>query len=539
MESIWNTKRLMRYIMLLLMLIGLWGCGKKDALPEDTLEKIPVSYQKGVAMFTESYSKKSYNISKDFGTQATANHITYYFASDITQEEVEAFAEQTNVFIQKMEAFGQITGRKYKIYVCSEEYTATIDGDILYTSYDKLGKVEHVTNIAQLIFGNKVNYGLLQGYSRTLARESGYPVKDGTLKDAFKVRAICPEYLDLNYACFLPKYVDAPNIQKLEVIGEHYFIYLKEHDRTDIFTDYSNEKHREYFNEFLKANGEKEYDNADLDGISVFTYGNEVEVAWEDGNAVYYVEKDFVVNNIAWCFEEDMLNSGYRNLRKLMVDYEKQTDFVKEKLLALGCKDRLGDVRFTMNDDAYYAGYGGMTWWYFAQSMGSDVMHIFDASTLQHEYVHYLLGFTNTEEWVQECICRYYTYYPERKDINYDVQSEEEIYHYYRDWDIMQAIDAHLGHEVDFTSREDYVFYTHAYVAANGLFADGVVKYSAELSGNEEKQSFAFYLADLVGEERAMASLMNNTPMDTYGKTWDELLTDWENYLRTEFAWAC
>ena len=55
--------------------------------------------------------------------------------------------------------------------------------------------------------------------------------------------------------------------------------------------------------------------------------------------------------------------------------------------------------------------------------------------------------------------------------------------------------------------------------------------------GGYSKYSFMCWLMAQAGQEATIDAIMNNTPVDTFGRTWDQLRADWEAQLRAEYDW--
>ena len=533
-----NRMKIKKYIKktgllcILLMLVTIVSaCGRSN-------EQEEIIYSKGIVSFTETYGGAVYNSSKELGTCASVGDVNYHFAAEISETRIEDYIRLTGQIMEIMQAdaatFGgkssdEDTESKYEIYVCNVAYTPTVEDNCLYVSIFDMGKPEHFSAVAQLIFGRHVNYGLLYGYAVNVAQELNYKFTTGDLEEALSLRESNPSYLDMNYPCFMNSYVGNIGLEKIKTIAVNYYKYLEDEGKTDILTAYTNKKQREYFNGFLTDNKKEPYDNSDMDNIYVYTSGNALRFIWEDPNATYHLEKEFVVNTIMDCFEVDMYNSGYNNLRELMVMYETQTIFVKEKMLPYGVKERRANIYFNI-DEVHAAGHGGVCWSYALDSY-EDTIHVYNAISVPHEYIHFLIDFSTNPAWMQECVTRYYTYYPENYENSYHMQDARH-YDYWGRAKEDAIIVQRLGHEIDWTSRADYEYYIHALTSLHSNYrslTDGA-------TGNEEKQSFTFFLIDKVGEKEAIQALISGDAESTFGQSWDELIEEWIGWIRTKFV---
>lgn len=521
-------------LLVALAMILLTACG-------DGEEKLQVSYQKGTVAFKEVYGVESYNNSKESGTVATAEHITYYFAADLNDVQIKEYVKNTNKLILQLEKEAKIDDREYDIYVCNVDYETTVDGNTLYVSYSDLGSLEYVRSIAQLIYGNEVNYGLLYGYAASFAKDYGFAVKTDGLAEALQLRETNPEYLDMNYACFNDHYVEPENIEKLQVIAVNYYSYLEKNKKTDLVKNFSDEKHREYFNEFLAANGVEAYDNSDMDGVCVYSGGNAAEFIWSDNVATYYVEKGVEASFLHMCFERDgekrdMLNSSYADLRQLMLDYQEQIRFVNEKLKVYEEIEVTSPVIvFTERGDYSEGAVGNVD-----TSDGSIQVYML-ANVQQMYLIDLIYQVKDTEAWLLSSMTTYYINYPGNTEASY-IQKNGAMYvdkvkadpsYDGETYELICSLEEYLGHELELSEKADSVAYHDALTLYYGIDSR-----PQDNTNSMIKASFVFYLVDLVGEENAMKAMLTNDAEGTFGKSWEELQDEWEDYIRTEFDWV-
>ncbi len=520
-----KIKRITVILMMIFMMTLAIGCDSTEA----------VSYQKGVVSFSGPYGTEMFNNTKEQGTYATTEKVTYYFSSDLSKKQMSEYVEQTEKVIAEMETFGEVSDREYKIYVSNVNYITAVEENTLYTTYLDFGKIEHIQGIAQLIFGNETNYGLLYGYAASFAKEYGFDEVTGGLSEALNLRETNPEYLDLNYACFMLHYVDKEDIESLKIIAANYYKYLDEHGKTDVVKDYSDAKQREYFNEFLVANGVEAYDNSDIDGISVYSGGNAVRLIWENQYSKFYLEKDFTPNRVEECFEEDMLNSGYHNLRKIMVDYKRQAEWVVKELSTYGFEVYQGNVVFTSHSQEYKQMSGGICRWELGSKTPEDgSIELYAYRSYAHEYVHLLTGPRSVSLWLDEALANYYSYLERDTELNYQYADEKAAYDKGLLDSTKQVLEAHIGRSLELQEEEDWLFYLKA---CNVMF-DRFDRVTATLGGGSQKFLFVTYLTELVDEEDAIKALISGDAESTFGKSWEELQSDWKAKSLEEFSWA-
>ena len=160
----------LKIITIIVMAIALIMLAAGCSSPEE------VSYQRGVVAFSGPYGIEMYNNSKEPGICAATEKATYHFSVDLSQKQVSEYVEQTEQIIAEMEDFGEVSNGTYEIYVTNVDYITAVEGNTLYTTYSDFGKLEHIQGIAQLIFGNETNYGLLYGYAASFGKEYGFDV---------------------------------------------------------------------------------------------------------------------------------------------------------------------------------------------------------------------------------------------------------------------------------------------------------------------------------------------------------------------------
>lgn len=512
-------------IFIMLMIIILTGCSNSDDLE--------ISYTKGVVSFCEYDNSNWYNNSKELGTCAVAEHVTYYFAAELEQEKLEPYIRQTNAIIEMIEADAGIEGEKYEIYVCNVEYVPTIEEKILYTSYQDFESLDYVTGITQLVIGNHINYGLIYGYSASIADDLGYDVSRMDLEEAFAVRQEHPQYLDLNYACFLEHFVAAEDIEKLKEIAASYYEYLETEKCTDILFDYTSEKHRNAFNDFLQMNGENDYHNPEMDALTFRSGGNSLTVVWENPYSVFHMEKDFMVKVLRPYEKADMLNSGYENFRKLALIYTEEGNWISEKALPYELEIVKVDTFFTK--DEYYR---NLTH-YGIYDYTHNQIRVYRYDSYLHEYVHALFMGNKRGNWQQECIAYYFgTHYENPTEYEISLRNaEDEFLKENPEWNpvstaFIQNVERKIGHAIDYSVQEDFMYKSNALAVFRRKLDD-----LKEELGGREKLAFTQYLVSIYGEENTINALMKDDANTYLGKDWDSLIEQWKEYLDKEFSW--
>ena len=527
-------KSVLKTLCILSLLLLCCGCGNR----------METTY--APASFEEPYGDV-YNEEQELGICVEQGKGTYYFPATISEDAAEAYVEEMAQLIKQVEKVAGKRKEPFSVYVCEEAYRARVEGDTLYCSYETYQTAEQAVGVAWLLVGNKANYGLVYGLGMDVAAAMGYETEPvGELADALSLCDTAPEYLDLNYACFSEYYADEETMERVKTIAVSFYQYIKERKKTKVVKNYSDELLREYRNTFLTENGKPEYDNSDMDGIAVYGGGNALRLIWEDIGAKYHIDNEFQENYLSVSFsniqkrlfiEEDLLNSGYANLREIMVNYPKYIQFVREKLVPYGrMPDRVVSVRFTCETDEYKKGMGG-TYYY-----KTDEICIYSMGAFQHEYVHSMLLDRHEEIslWLNECIANYFGSYIEQEN-NYEMRFDEvstkalssDNPEEKERYDLERAIEQQLGHEVDWSSREDYVYQANAYIEYYDLYDQIMTAY-----GPAAKFSFMDFLVNKAGEQATIQAILDNKPKDAFGTYWMELVEEWENGIREDFQWV-
>lgn len=513
-------------IFTLLMIMFLTGCSNSDDLE--------ITYTKGTVSFCEYNNRNWNNNSKELGTCATAENVTYYFAVELEEEKLDDYVKQTNAIIEKIEDAAGIKGENYEIYVCNVEYVPTTEENILYTSYLDFESLDYVVGVTQLVLGNHINYGLLYGYSASIAEGLEYEVPRMDLKEAFAVRQGHPQYLDLNYACFLEHFVSIEDIEKLEEIAVSYYEYLETEKCTDVLFEYTSKKHRDAFNDFLRVNGEDDYNNPEMDVLTFRSGGNSLTVVWENPYSVFYMEKDFTVKALRPYEKEDMLNSGYENFRKLALIYTEEGNWISEKILPYELEIVKADTFFTK--DEYYR---NLTH-YGIYDYTHNQIRVYRYDSYLHEYVHALFMGNKRGNWQQECIAYYFGTHHENPT-EYEIflrNAEDEFLKENPEWNpvstaFIQNVERKIGHAIDYSVQEDFMYKSNAFA----VFRNKLDDLKEELGGRE-KLAFTQYLVSIYEEENTINALMKDDANTYLGKDWDSLIEQWKEYLDKEFSWV-
>ncbi len=477
--------------------------------------------------FSEQYGDY-YDRKRSFTT--CYNGITYHF--DVAIEE----DERIDIILQ-CDTLAGILLENYPNYVpnmtlCFRpgDYPARFLNNTLFIGLDHLDTQDFAVGMAGAAFGNQVAYGLIYAQGTRLAETAGFPVVENpaTLADALTVTATQPAYLDLSYPCFLEEYADADTLAAVRVLAMHFYDYLEKRQQLDLLTDYSDSRYCEHLSQFLVENGQAPYDNADLEGTIFYFGGPKIRLVWETADACFYLEDAFktqydVLN------QSDRMNADYPTLRKTIVDYHEQIDFIESKL---GKFETDSSHRVNV---LFAAGHATDRYSMANYSSSENLILMFCSEPLLHEYGHYLLRDTGIDSWLNEVICYYYGYIPVNEEISYLWRSEVDIMESATgvEASFIQQLKYHLNEELDWTNPAHFTYMFTGYLA---LYDNYSVLINPD-AGAEAKVSFLDYLIDIAGEEAAIAAIVAQEPEAAFGKDWEGLMADWSQEVRREYKW--
>ena len=169
--------------------------------------------------------------------------------------------------------------------------------------------------------------------------------------------------------------------------------------------------------------------------------------------------------------------------------------------------------------------------------MMDGYIRLYSTSAYAHEYVHYVtrdymssILELSESRWRGEAMANFCSMRPGVGDgVAY-----AEIFETRNAYDLsliryIEMVEDHLGRPIDVN---DLVYLVHASMIAGDMFS------SIDGSGTFAPTSFSNYLADLVGEEKALEALYYDKPIDIFGKNWDILKAEWKAWLESEFSWV-
>ncbi len=534
-----KTIRYLTKLLVVAMLLFAVGCSAGSQQNTDTENTPPlqVDTREVLVSISEPYGM-SYQ--DKGGMETTMGELTIQFTSDITQEEIDsAVAEITRVMALVEEQFGAVNA-PCGMRIRKGDYTPWSNDRVLYIGYDNLQTQAFPVALGQMLFGHEVNYGTYYGFGTVLAQELGYPTEEisVTVEQALTLCESSPYHLDMNYACFVPNYADDETLHKVKALAIDFYQSLTQEERQELLTNYSGELYRAYLNKYLADHGQKPYDNADLDGISFYPSGSQMRLVWEDPYAVFYLHKDYTVRY--GVYDEikgvgDYLNSGYENFRYLVATYRLQAEEMERIAGYLETEDTEQKVDVLFIRDGTGEMEGGATY-----SFLDNLIRMYSHDPYAHEYIHYLTRDAVLDIWLKELFAGYFTERAGDLRIYWNMEGNRHTFDTADPTQpggakrirFMEAVAVGLGHPFCWEDSADLRYMNDAFVAN----FDQIRKVKSR-EGLAAHTSFANYIVDLVGEEKALWAVYYDTPVETFGKSWDQLISDWSEYLVTTYAW--
>lgn len=533
------NKRYTILVIVVLMLAALIaGC-----TTENTVNSTSNSNSKTSIVWQENYQvsfREPYPYSDQHstltGTATQVQGAQYFFDTGISETDREKALHAIESIIAVIKDLAGESGNSCQVYISNDSYPARAYKNQVYIGLETLDTQDSIIGIIQMLYGYQINYGLAYALSCDVADQMGISYEEPSiaLADALSFVTEEPAYLDLNYACFSPFYADEAQLGNIKSLACHFYDFLCQADKLDIFSQYTDEKYCSYLNQFLSQYSALEYDNSGLADTIFFNGGTKTQMAWKNHVAEFYIEKGYTVTYYDEMFTEDMVNTGYPNLRKIVVDYIAQADYMQTVLQDFEVQTKditvlfIKDSANSMKAAAIY-----MTW--------LNEIRMFSAGAFMHEYTHYL-----TEEWVYSWKCEvlpvYYGNYPVNEQITYmwyedmlkrtslDPNDPEEA----EDYAFVQAVYASLDHEFNWTNMDDFQYLLDAYLVKR----DWLHRITDPYGGVSTKSSFFHYLCKTYDENTAISAFAFDDPETYLGMSWEEAIACWQVDVRTRLAWV-
>lgn len=535
-----------RWIALCILFVLLTGCVQTQ-VPPDPVSTAPVTTESTTPPTTLpqlEFQNSSCNFAERYGNtydskrsvMAVYEGVTYHFASGIAKElRPEILMECHSIITHLRDAYPAVEA---ELTVCFKkgDYAPRVLEHTLYIGTEQYQTQDLALGLTQMFFGHDVNYGIVYAQGLEISHAFGYDTEEpsASLEEALTLWDQHPEYLDLNYACFRPEYCVQSILKLVKSLSVHFHSWLRQEGKLDLLTDYSDAKYSRYLSQFLASCGKGPYDNADLGGTIFYYGGPALRIVWENEDGIFYVDYDYEVQYQESHFPSDMLKSGYANLRKLVVDYQLQADYIEAIVGHLENEDSRVDIRFTERFVSQMYTAAQYTEYY-------NLIEMFAAGPYLHEYTHYLLRDTQIDLWLNELIAYYFGYHPVSSQLSYQWEDTATLFQMYCSLNpylepealLQKVLKDHLGRPLWYDHPEDFEYVISAYVVVNREYQE----LTNPNGGGFCKYSFMSWLMAQAGQEDTIDAIIHNTPITTFGRTWDKLRSDWEAELRTEYDW--
>lgn len=537
-------------ILLLLLMIAVLaiGCGRswETSDPINSSATKPPSIHSSVPTSAPLFESVMFSRTEPYpytkfyggvnGKSYVSDKITYHFEATIPDDRcIEAMQRMENAF-QRIEDITGASDDQCNVYIFSNEYAPRTFEHQFYAGIENPESQDMLICLIQAYYGFDLNYGLAYALSCEVADTMGIPYDSEPLPltDALALAQWEPAFCDMNYACFSPFYAEEQQIQQVKSLSRHFYSQLQAEDRYDLFREFTEEKYCAYLSSFLADHGLPSYDNSDLAGTVFYDGGLQTRMAWKNHIGEFYVENDYTVTYHDNIFPDDMTNSGYTNLRRIIVDYIAQAEYANSKLSAYKVNDAPLYVLFMK--DKYNSSRSGAV--YLTEK---NEIRMFAASAFLHEYTHYLTEWY-ISGWRCELLPNYYTNDTVSEHINYvwysdvltysslDPNNPDDALKY----ELFQGVKANLGHTFDWTSREDFQYLLDAYIIKRG-WLDRITEVDG---GVATKTSYFHFLVNTKDEQTATAAMLEDAPEMYFGYSWYELIELWKQDLRTRFEWV-
>ena len=470
------------------------------------------------------------------GTIAQADGAKYYFDSGISEEVRENALYRIEEIIDTIKSLAGESNNSCEVNISNDAYKARVYENQLYVGIESLNTQDSIVGIIQMLYGYQLNYGLAYALGCDVVDqlELAYDDNEMSIADVLAFVENEPAYLDLNYACFSETYANDEQLNNVKSLACHFYDYLCQQDKLDIFSQYSDAKYCSYLNQFLATYSTLTYDNSGLAETIFFDGGTKTQMAWKNHVADFYIEDGYTITYHYDAFEEDMLNSGYSNLRRIVVDYIAQADYMRAILKDFEIYTE--DLLVLFMNDPVNARRGAAVY-----VSTKDEIRMFSIDAFMHEYTHYLTRGC-VDGWKWEVLPTYYSNYPVDDRITYvwyadmikrtslDPDNPEEA----EDYAFVQDVYASLEHEFDWTDMDDFQYLLDALLVKRG-WLDRITDPN---SGVATKSSFFHYLCKTYDEQTALSAFMFDDPEAYLGMTWEELITKWKDDVSTRLAWV-
>lgn len=451
---------------------------------------------------------------------------TYDFASTVPEYQQRDFILENEKMIVHLKDLGILEDEELKYY--SSYY------ELIYRN-DKTGEVGvPVTNFGvkailatfTQIYPDFANYGVMYGFANYIAKDTGnYSQGLGhTKEELIEFLTEYPDVMELGYPLFIPEYTTPLTT----FVAEEYATVLMDYvvneygvEAVDEFlksedSDFVGETYYKWVEEFNEFYGLPEYKP---DHYILFSrYGDEYLLKWVTSNANWYLH-EFHYDTFFYGLDFEFFKKEYFSTINLIRQLENEMERVTSVL-------DLEDIEYPkINIYLVKSSHAG-----FYRDDKTWLNTIF---SLSHEYIHHLQSefMDDTDEWLKESMAIYYS-----QEYEYSSKYFGRLFNLK---ELQEPLaEALAGFRIIYGEKavynEDVYEFADVYVYVNNGYDSVLEEYTNE--SYFQYISFTNYVINTYGEETYLEAVRDDkNEVQYFGKTWETILADWENYIRTKY----
>ncbi len=492
--------------------------------PEDNEALAAYEYETDVIRYREPILGK-FTFRKDVKKTET-DYAVYYFEASIGEQERQACIAATE---RALSCIDGVVPKIEAVVLMPENYDGvSVSDHRLYTSLKPEEFTEFLAECLLAAYGEWGNYGFAYGYADYLCRKAGMHDVEAASYDRADggfLPMSSPEPYDLNLLCFDERFVSP---EDAEAARNNACCFVNE---------YLSAHSEEEFLKLLSDSGTAEGVGRANEALGAFYAENGVdcsltEIRYRYGGvtfdyaacceyARFYLEKDWQDAN--WetnpMVSEHFLHENYGEVKAFFECNVRQMGQYQE-FFGFDSYDNNLPIFFSNDtsllDTSFY-------------QVGNHAIYLKGVVSLMHEYIHALMrGHDNWENlWTSEGVARNY-------DCLYNAYAYDLWnygYNNFSETDISQEIGAyieHIGRPIDI--RTDSRDFGDFLTCACGWDDPNLTYWSGA--------SFVAYLVDCYGLEEVLQYIETNIEFNAqWGKSYEELVQDWNEYIEENYSW--
>lgn len=475
-----------------------------DTLSGDTISDDEPSYDipdyGKLSHFYHELDDYSYIIQA--GDELTVNGTLFIFEKDVPEATRQSFVEN------QLKLNGELGIPEGCTFVLTSSYIDRYDGtnEACFVLASSIGSWRQILTSIQLSEGDDINYGYAYAMAQNMAMRLGWEsdqIEDISEADVKTMLTDDPERLSLVYPCFISPYSTEEQIKLAKALAVRIYENLEgdvgEEGFLTAVSAYANEYNIPYHETYLKfADGGK--------------------------SVPLIIRTLFVEEWITDDFETDSCNitaalPDHANWRKNiseMVRIRELSDSSIEharRVLRFDGDEREIAIYFQYKEGDLFTGYFNHTY--------HNKLFVSSAWVICHEYVHYIhwdltMNLKEVPRWCLETLACYF-----------HIGMRHDIYSVNVATGAREGVPLNLEEYRQELRKEDAEWLQSLEISP-----------SAELRSDDgwygKYYSFGLYLSDVYGEYTfGQLMLYPEKTIDLVGKTIDELVADWEEYIRS------